>query len=55
MADLYVRTKQGVYRDDRHEFSSRWAKVPEELLGSVHFDNPNLEIRTEKTKEKEDS
>ena len=46
MADFYVRTKQGEFRDDRHHFTTKWRGVAAGEISSVHIDNPNLEVLT---------
>lgn len=47
MADYYVRTKSGgEFRDDRHVFTHRWTAVKAGEIGSVHIENPNLEVLT---------
>lgn len=46
MADYYVRTKSGTFRDDRHEFTTKWKGAAAGDLKRRHFDNPNLEIVT---------
>ena len=44
--DYYVRTTSGSYRDDRHEFGSKWQGVAAEELTATHFNDPKLEIVT---------
>ena len=46
MADFYVRTKQGEFRDDRHQFTTKWKDVTAGEISSVHIENPNLEVLT---------
>jgi len=46
MADFYVRTKQGEFRDDRHQFTTKWKGVAAGEISSVHIENPNLEVLT---------
>ena len=46
MADFYVRTKQGEFRDDRHHFTTKWRGVAAGEISSVHVENPNLEVLT---------
>jgi len=42
--DYYVRTTNGTYRDDRHEFGPKWKGVAAGELRSNHFNDPQLEI-----------
>ena len=44
--DYYVRTTNGEYRDDRHEFGSKWKGVAAGELSATHFNDPKLEIVT---------
>ena len=46
MADFYVRTKQGEFRDDRHHFTTKWKGVAAGEISSVHIEHPNLEVLT---------
>lgn len=48
MADIWVRTKDGEFRDDRHHFTTKWQKVSESEISSVHLDNPKLEFKSDK-------
>ena len=46
MADYYVRTKQGEFRDDRHHFTTKWRGVAAGAKTRVKINNPNLAVMT---------
>lgn len=41
-----VRTKQGGFRDDRVEITTKWQEFEESEVSATWVDNPNIEIKT---------
>ena len=41
-----VRTKQGGFKDDRFELTTKWQDVEEADISPLWVDNPNIEIKT---------